>query len=65
VRKVKFPYRTLDEAVTDAFKKIGGPEKAFTYLVKGFKTAAWRKRAERNAKAEEAAEKERIMNGEG
>ncbi len=51
--KVVFPYDTLEEAVKDKFKKIGGPTQAFRYLVKGFKTIEWRKRADATSKVVE------------
>jgi hypothetical protein len=58
--RVVFPYATLDAAVKDAFKRLGGPEKAFALLVKGYKTSAWRKRAEENAKEADEAAKEAV-----
>jgi len=53
--KVTFPYETLAQAEKDRFKKIGGPDQAFRFLVKGFKSIAWRKRADLNTKLAEAA----------
>ena len=53
--KVTFPYETLAQAEKDRFKKLGGPEQAFRYLIKGFKSIEWRKRADLNAKLADAA----------
>lgn len=58
--KVEFPYDTLAQAEKDKFKKLGGPDAAFRYLVKGFKNVAWRKRADFNAKMASDAEEERF-----
>jgi hypothetical protein len=55
-KTVAFPYKTLDLAVKDGFKKIGGPDQAFRFLAKGFKEVQWRKRANANTKAREAEE---------
>jgi hypothetical protein len=59
-KPIAVPYKDMAAAVKDAFKKFGGPEKAFTLLVRGFKTVEWRKRTDRaareRAKAEDAAE---------
>jgi hypothetical protein len=55
-KQVTFPYKTLDIAVKDKFKKIGGPEKAFAFLVKGFKSVEWRRRADKAARARDEAE---------
>jgi hypothetical protein len=54
------PYSSMEAAVKDEFKLFeDGPEGAWAYLVKGFKTAAWRKQAERNrAQRDDAAEGE-------
>jgi hypothetical protein len=49
-KPITFPYRTWEAAVKDEFKKVGGLEGAFRLLVKGWKTSAWRKRAENNAR---------------
>jgi len=54
--KITFPYETLSQAEKDRYKKIGGPDQAFRFLVKGFKSIAWRKRADANAKARDAEE---------
>jgi hypothetical protein len=54
--KVAFPYATLAEATKDKFAKIGGPAEAFRFLVKGYKSILWRKRAEANAKQLQDAE---------
>lgn len=51
--KVVFPYASLSEASKDKYRKIGGPEQAFRFLVKGYKSILWRKRADANAKAVE------------
>lgn len=55
-KQVLFPYRDMPTAEKDAFRKIGGPDKAFTFLVRGFKTAEWRKRTDASARARDAAE---------
>lgn len=52
--KVSFPYSSLEEARLDHFEKLGGPEKAFRLLVKGYKTYLWRKRADSNAKRQDS-----------
>ena len=59
-KPVKFPYSNLDTALKDKFKKIGGPDAAFRYLVKGFKTAFWRRKTNANAREAEKAEDERF-----
>jgi hypothetical protein len=53
-----FPYANMAQAVKDEFALFdGGPDGAFALLVKGFKTANWRKAAEKNrAVRDEAAE---------
>lgn len=56
--KVVFPYDSLEKAEKDRYKKIGGPDQAFRFLVKGYKSIAWRKRADANQKAQEQAEDE-------
>lgn len=61
-KPVSFPYKTLEAATKDKFKRLGGPEKAFAYLVKGYKASAWRKRTELAAKAREAAEDAALEN---
>jgi hypothetical protein len=44
-----FPYGSMDAAIADDFKLFfGGKDDAFRLLVKGFKTAVWRKGAEKN-----------------
>ena len=44
-----FPYASMEAAVKDDFKQLfGGKEEAFRLLVKGWKTRAWRKVAEKN-----------------
>jgi hypothetical protein len=55
-KPVRFPYRDLAAAQADEFRKVGGPDGAFRYLVKGYKSVAWRKRSELNVKAEIEAE---------
>jgi hypothetical protein len=63
--KVTFPYESLAAATKDKFAKLGGPDRAFKLLVKGFKSIEWRKRADANARtvasiqeaAQEAARK--------
>jgi len=52
--KILFPYSSLAEATKDKYSKIGGPDQAFRFLVKGFKSIAWRKRADANARAQDA-----------
>jgi len=46
----------MAEAVRDKFKKLGGPDEAFRFLVKGWKTIAWRRKTELAARARAAAE---------
>jgi hypothetical protein len=48
--KVDFPYASMEAAIDDDFALIGkgGAEEAFKFLVKGYKTAMWRKAAEHN-----------------
>jgi hypothetical protein len=53
---VTFPYKDLAAAIKNKFAKIGGQDKAFAYLVKGFKSAEWRKRSDASARARDAAE---------
>jgi hypothetical protein len=55
LKPIRFPYKDLESAQADGFKKLGGPQGAFRYLIKGFKAIAWRKRYEANAKAMEQA----------
>lgn len=43
-----FPYATLDEALDDAFRKVGGSEAFFKLAAKAWKTKQWRAAAERN-----------------
>jgi len=44
-----FPYASMDAAVADGFSLLfGGKDEAFRLLVKGYKTRAWRKQAEKN-----------------
>jgi len=57
-----FPYANMDQAVKDGFKKLhdGSKDKtaadiAFAFLVKGYKTAGWRKAAEKNRSVRDAA----------
>jgi hypothetical protein len=55
-RIADFPYESMAEAVKDGFALIDGEaEGAFALLVKGYKTAAWRKAAEKNRVARDAA----------
>jgi prophage DNA circulation protein len=67
--EVSFPYGSMEAAIADGFELLKNGEKedgkavAFRLLVKGFKTRAWRKLAEKNrdsrdAIAEQAAKKE-------
>jgi len=57
--EVDFPYASIEAAIKDEFKRIGGNEVAFKFLVKGFKTVAWRNRADKNRVVrDEAAEGE-------
>jgi hypothetical protein len=52
---VEFPYATFDEAIDDAFRQVGGDE-AFLKLAKdAWKTKQWRKQAEKNRAARDAA----------
>jgi hypothetical protein len=51
---VDFPYASIEAAIKDAFIAVGGPEEAFKFFVKGFKTVAWRKRAEGNRTVRDA-----------
>jgi hypothetical protein len=52
---IEFPYATMDEALDDAFRKVGGSE-AFVKLAKAaWKTKQWRAQAERNRAARDAA----------
>jgi len=45
---VDFPYASMDQAIKDGFLLMGGPEVAFGFLAKGYKTVAWRQRADKN-----------------
>jgi len=45
---VDFPYASIEAAARDGFLLIGGPEVAFGFLAKGYKTVAWRQRADKN-----------------
>ena len=52
---VEFPYADIDEALDDAFRKVGGSE-AFMKLAKdAWKTKQWRKQAEKNRTVRDAA----------
>jgi hypothetical protein len=52
----KFPYSSMEEAIADKFalldsastEESDGMANAFRFLVKGYKTIAWRKAAEKN-----------------
>ncbi len=45
----EFPYASMDAAIADGFGQLfGGKEEAFRLLVKGYKTRAWRKAADKN-----------------
>lgn len=55
-KPVSFPYKSLETATRDSFKKIGGPDRAWAYLIKGFKSAAWRKRTDAAARVRDEAE---------
>lgn len=52
--KVKFPYGSMEAAIADGFAQLANGEEsdpmaiAFSILVKGFKTIAWRKAADKN-----------------
>ena len=49
VGAIDFPYANMEQAVADDFKLLfGGRDEAFRLLVKGYKTRAWRKAAEKN-----------------
>ena len=56
-KPVKFPYASLEAATKDGFKRIGGPDKAFAFMAKGFKATAWRKRHDASAKEAAASAK--------
>jgi hypothetical protein len=47
-KSVGFPYASIESAIKDEFKRIGGPAAAFKFLEKGFKTIQWRKVADKN-----------------
>jgi hypothetical protein len=50
-----FPYANMDQAIRDGFAQLfGGKDEAFKHLVKGFKTAGWRKAAEKNRSTRDA-----------
>ena len=55
-KPVTFPYKNLDAAVKDGFKKIGGPDQAFRFLQKGYKEVHWRRKANANAREAEKAQ---------
>jgi hypothetical protein len=52
--KVKFPYGSMEAAIADKFALLANGEEAdpmaiaFAILVKGYKTVAWRKAADKN-----------------
>lgn len=48
--KVELPYANMKDAVKDHFEKIGGVEKAYKFLRKGYQDSVWRKRWEERAK---------------
>jgi hypothetical protein len=52
---VVFPYKTIQAAVNDRFRKIGGEAAAFRFLQKGFKTVEWRRRADAAARERDEA----------
>jgi hypothetical protein len=62
---VQFPYPSLKEATKDKFAKIGGPDQAWRFLVKGFKSLYWRKKtnkaAQRRKRERERAEAEAFI----
>src|SRR6185436_5481778 len=52
---VDFPYASLEAGAKDEWKRLdGGAEAAFKFLVKGYKTVAWRNRAEKNRTVRDA-----------
>jgi len=52
----EFPYASIAEGEKDEWKLLdGGAEQAFSLLVKGYKTAMWRKAAEKNRVARDEA----------
>lgn len=59
-KPVRFPYKDLAATQADGFKKLGGPDRAFKYLVKGYKSTVWRKRAEQKVKDEIREEEARM-----
>jgi hypothetical protein len=49
-----FPYASLDEALDDAFRKVGGSDAFFKLAAKAWKTKQWRAAAERNRATRDA-----------
>jgi hypothetical protein len=52
---VEFPYETFEEAIDDAFRKVGGDEALLKLAKAAWKTKQWRAQAERNRAARDAA----------
>jgi len=50
---IAFPYASFEQGSKDAFKKIGGPEGAFTLMARGHKATAWRKSANKSRRERE------------
>ena len=56
-KTVKFPYGSMEAAIKDAFKRVGGFDKAISLMAKGYKASIWRKRHDVSVKEAEAAVK--------
>jgi hypothetical protein len=50
-----FPYISMAAAYKDKYAELGGPDKAFSLLIKGYKSVVWRRRHEQRVKEQEAA----------
>lgn len=55
---VIFPYETMMDALEDMFAKVGGVDRAFRCLRKGYQEYEWRKRWEADAKERARMEEE-------
>jgi len=53
---LSFPYKTMDAAIKDAFRRVGGPDEALRFLGKGWKNFWWRRRTESRSKEQEVEE---------
>jgi len=49
--RITFPYESMGEALKDRFRRIGGIERAFRCLRRGYLELKWRENTTKRAKA--------------